>query len=74
MGELAEVEGIGRSCRYDPTATPHQHLVCVGCGRIIDVFPKTDFGPTLPDAERFGFVDIEVDVVYRGRCPECSRN
>lgn len=73
MGELAEVDRFGRSRRYDPTTTtPHQHLVCTGCERIIDVFPEADFEPTLPPSARFGFVNIEVDVVYRGLCPECS--
>jgi Fur family transcriptional regulator, stress-responsive regulator len=74
MGELAEVDGFGRSRRYDPTtSTPHHHLVCTGCERIIDVFPEPGFvEPALPMGERFGFRDIEVDVVYRGICPDCA--
>jgi Fur family ferric uptake transcriptional regulator len=73
MGELGEVDGLGRSRRYDPTThRPHQHLVCTVCERIVDVFPPAEHLPTLPVEARSGFRDIEVDVVYRGICPECS--
>src|SRR5215213_2641028 len=36
LGELREVDGIGRSRRYDPnTLAPHHHLLCDRCDRIL---------------------------------------
>lgn len=73
LGELSEIDGFGRSRRYDPTATsPHHHLVCTGCDRIIDIFPAPASTPALPPSDRHGFVDLEADVIYRGRCPDCA--
>jgi Fur family transcriptional regulator, stress-responsive regulator len=71
MGELLEVtHGDGRK-RYDPNvADHHHHLVCVDCGRMLDVHVAD---PPLPDAERHGFELLTVDVTFRARCPACSQ-
>jgi Fur family transcriptional regulator, stress-responsive regulator len=71
MGELLEVtHGDGRK-RYDPNvADHHHHLVCVDCGRMLDVHVDD---PRLPDAERHGFDLLTVDVTFRARCPDCSQ-
>ncbi|WNI26175.1 Fur family transcriptional regulator [Streptomyces sp. ITFR-16] len=73
LGEVIEVATDGRAKRYDPNAHhPHQHLVCSGCGVIRDVHPVVDPLAGLPDSERFGFTVSEVEVTYRGLCPECG--
>ncbi|MEZ4239764.1 MAG: transcriptional repressor [Myxococcota bacterium] len=72
MGELREIDGIGRLRRYDPnTVQPHHHLVCVGCDRILDVFPEEDFAGALEPSERHGFEVHRADVLFSGRCPGC---
>ncbi|WNI33517.1 Fur family transcriptional regulator [Streptomyces sp. ITFR-6] len=72
LGEVVEVGTDGRARRYDPNAHhPHQHLVCSACGTIRDVHPDTDPLTGLPDSERFGFTVSEVEVTYRGLCPDC---
>lgn len=73
LGEVIEVSGVGRAKRYDPNAhREHQHLVCGGCGTVRDVHPAGDPLDGLPEAERFGFTVTEVEVTYRGLCPECG--
>lgn len=73
LGEVAEVSTDGRAKRYDPNArTPHQHLVCSGCGTIRDVRPAGDPLAGLPESERMGFTVSKADVTYRGLCPSCS--
>jgi Fe2+ or Zn2+ uptake regulation protein len=75
MGELRELDGIGRLRRYDPnTVSAHHHLVCTGCDRILDVFPPADFSSTLPESEQHGFSDLQADVLFRGRCPSCRES
>ncbi|MEU9482801.1 transcriptional repressor [Streptomyces decoyicus] len=74
LGEVSEVTTDGRAKRYDPNAhRPHQHLVCSGCGAVRDVHPGGDPLADLPDSERFGFLVSEVEMTYRGRCPDCAR-
>ncbi|MEW1633713.1 Fur family transcriptional regulator [Streptomyces sp. NPDC093801] len=73
LGEVAEVSTDGRAKRYDPNArTPHQHLVCSGCGTIRDVRPAGDPLAGLPESERMGFTVSKADVTYRGLCPSCA--
>jgi Fur family ferric uptake transcriptional regulator/Fur family peroxide stress response transcriptional regulator len=64
--------GDGSSARYDGNVTRHDHVVCVSCGRAIDV--KT---PLLTSAVRTlsrdtGFVITGYDLQFRGRCPRCE--
>ncbi|WP_329113765.1 Fur family transcriptional regulator [Streptomyces sp. NBC_01465] len=74
LGEVIEVTADGRAKRYDPNAHhPHQHLVCSGCGVIRDVHPGGDPLDRLPAAERFGFTVSDVQMTFRGLCPDCAR-
>jgi Fe2+ or Zn2+ uptake regulation protein len=73
MGEIVEVSTDERAKRYDPNPDhSHQHLVCDVCGRIVDVNARADAVPTLPEAERHGFVLRDALVTYRGVCPACA--
>lgn len=74
LGEVAEVATDGRAKRYDPNAhRPHQHLVCSNYGAIRDVHPAGDPLADLPASERFGFTVSEVEMTYRGLCPDCNQ-
>lgn len=73
LGEVLEVSTDGRAKRYDPNAHhAHQHLICSRCGTIRDVHPTGDPLAALPTDERFGFVVSNVEVTYRGICPDCA--
>jgi Fe2+ or Zn2+ uptake regulation protein len=73
LGEVLEVSTDGRAKRYDPNAHhAHQHLVCSSCGTIRDVHPQGDPIAALPADERFGFAIANVEVTYRGTCPDCA--
>ncbi|WP_217168951.1 Fur family transcriptional regulator [Streptomyces sp. AC512_CC834] len=72
QGELLEVSTDGRAKRYDPNAhRPHHHLLCTRCGSIRDVRPTGDPLSDLPQSQTFGFTVSEVEVTYRGICPNC---
>ncbi|RFU82271.1 transcriptional repressor [Streptomyces triticagri] len=73
IGEVLEVSTDRRAKRYDPNAhRPHHHLLCAGCGTIRDVRPAGDPLADLPESERFGFTVSEVELTYRGVCPDCA--
>jgi Fe2+ or Zn2+ uptake regulation protein len=74
MGELLEVSPGQGAKRYDPNVTEHhQHLVCMVCNALLDVHPAGEADLVLPPRERHGYEVIDVDVVFRGRCPKCQR-
>jgi Fur family ferric uptake transcriptional regulator len=75
MGEITEVRLADGSTRYDPKIGPdHHHLLCEGCGLTFDVEPLGVLGLALPPEQRFGMVVESVEVVFRGRCSNCSES
>ncbi len=71
LGELLELTHDDGRKRYDPNVTErHHHLVCVDCGRMLDV--QAD-DPRLPTSQRHGFEVLGVEVTFRARCPDCTR-
>jgi Fur family peroxide stress response transcriptional regulator len=72
-GEVVEVSGDAARKRFDPVVTRHHHLVCVRCGKIVDIPEK--IRPVLDDQESRGFHVIRCQVDFHGLCPEClARN
>jgi Fe2+ or Zn2+ uptake regulation protein len=70
LGEVAELTHTDGRKRYDPnTAQRHHHLVCTVCDRMLDV--ATD-EPRLTAKQRHGFDVHDVEVTFRGRCPDCG--
>jgi Fur family transcriptional regulator, stress-responsive regulator len=69
IGEVLELTHADGRKRYDPNvADRHHHLVCVDCGRMLDVHADD---PQLAPDQRHGFEVLDVEVTFRARCPEC---
>ena len=71
MGELRQLSFGPGSARFDPNADDHHHLVCESCGKVIDVYADTSRVELTP-AARQGFTITTTQVVFRGRCADCS--
>jgi Fur family peroxide stress response transcriptional regulator len=79
LGNFASLGLVIRTChpgsvaRFDPRVDRHHHLVCLDCGRILDVedprlnaLPLPQVGP-----EKFEIRDYHVH--FRGVCARCRR-
>jgi len=55
--------------RYDPETGDHNHLICVGCKKIVDI--TADGIAECPGREEQGFRIISSHTEYYGFCPEC---
>lgn len=70
MGELVELAHADGRKRYDPNVVErHHHLVCVDCGRMLDVHAPD---PQLAADQSHGFEVLDVEVTFRARCPACA--
>lgn len=70
-GALRELTIDPERKRYDPDTSNHHHLICLHCGRIVDV----PGGVTIdlpPDAAQ-GYSIIGSNVEFYGYCPECKQ-
>ena len=72
LGELAPVSEIEEGCiRYDTNLDDHHHLLCVGCGALVDI--ASDF-VTLNVEEKHtaGYMILKNQVTIYGYCPSCQ--
>jgi Fur family peroxide stress response transcriptional regulator len=67
IGELA-IDPERR--RFDPNTTPHHHLICIQCKRIIDIMK--DITVELPADSAKGFSVSGSHVEFYGYCARCG--
>jgi Fur family peroxide stress response transcriptional regulator len=70
-GRLLELSLDPDKKRFDPYPSPHHHLICLKCKRIMDVHREFDL--TLSKAEQHDFELIGNHVDFYGTCPECRQ-
>jgi Fur family transcriptional regulator, stress-responsive regulator len=69
---LRRIEPAGSPARYeDRVGDNHHHLVCRGCGRMVDVDCAVGEAPCLSPQDGAGYEIDEAEVLYWGRCSDC---
>ena len=59
---------------YDITMTPHNHLICNSCGRIIDLYDN-DYNDMLKKIEESNSIKITKSLlILEGICSKCKNN
>jgi len=73
LGLVGETCHPGSAARFDAKLHQHHHLVCLDCGRIIDVEdPRLNSIPW-PNVDPTEFRIEDYRVHFRGRCADCAR-
>ncbi len=57
--------------RYDPDTSPHHHLICLGCRKVVDV--HADVTAELPQEMSQGFDITGSHTEFYGLCPACKK-
>ncbi|GAA2832836.1 MULTISPECIES: Fur family transcriptional regulator [Nonomuraea] len=74
-GLVRRIEPAGSPARYEGrVGDNHHHIVCRSCGAVADVDCAVGHAPCLHAADDHGFTIDEAEVIYWGRCPDCSTN
>ena len=72
LGEVRVLDLGTGSVRVDPNVEDdHHHLLCTACGRVRDL-PVDFTGLHVPIRYRRDFTIDDVQVIFRGRCDQCS--
>jgi Fur family transcriptional regulator, stress-responsive regulator len=72
-GLVRRIEPAGSPARYESrVGDNHHHLVCRGCGDVVDVDCAVGSAPCLTVDDDHGYTIHEAEVVYWGLCPSCS--
>ena len=71
-GLARTIEPAGSPRLYEArVADNHHHLVCRGCGAVVDVDCAVGTVPCLTPAATHGFALDEAEVLFWGLCPSC---
>lgn len=58
--------------RYDGNTSRHDHVRCVGCGRLADVQIGVEPDASAAAARSTGFAISGYELTFTGRCPSCA--
>lgn len=67
-GKVNTLETTRNCIHYDADVSNHSHFICSECGKITDVFIKSDLTEEL---EKSGYRVEREKFVFYGICPEC---
>jgi Fe2+ or Zn2+ uptake regulation protein len=72
-GLLRRLQPAGSPARFEGrVGDNHHHLVCRSCGAVRDVDCVAGRAPCLEPVDKAGYLIDEADVMFWGRCPDCS--
>ena len=72
-GLIRRIQPAGSPARFeDRVGDTHHHLICRTCGRTVDVDCAVGFAPCLTAVDGQGYEIDEAEIVYWGRCPDCT--
>lgn len=69
-GKIIELSIDPDRKRFDPNTSPHHHLMCVKCKKIVDI--HKEYQVELSEEERQGFEIVGNHVEIFGTCPKCK--
>lgn len=76
-GLVRRIEPAGAPALYEiRVGDNHHHLVCRGCGKVVDIDCATGEKPCLdpPEPARAGFLIDEAEVTWWGYCRTCQQS
>lgn len=71
-GEVAPVQIPGSPTRFDDRLSQHYHFHCTLCDQVYDVDMEYLADINQDVARRYGFQVDQHDIIFKGKCPECS--
>jgi Fe2+ or Zn2+ uptake regulation protein len=72
-GLLHRIQPEGSPARFEDRVNDnHHHLICRGCGAVVDVDCVVGAAPCLHAADDQGYDIDEAQVSFWGRCPTCK--
>ena len=73
LGVARKVCHPDAAVRFEIESCRHHHLVCMECGKMVDLQdPRLDALP-LPDGQALGFTLNDYSIQFRGKCLDCAR-
>lgn len=62
---------LGDSDRFDCTLTPHEHMICIKCGSVVDIFPEESVLAYFQEMQKKHRIS-SYHLVLHGICDACA--
>ena len=62
----------GEGKRFDSNVTPHDHIICTYCGRVVDIELDINHASLINENQQCGFDVKKISINAFGVCPECK--
>jgi Fur family peroxide stress response transcriptional regulator len=69
---INKVNALHDMARFDGDTTPHHHLICLNCKKIVDIY--NDALNNLPTPSNKNFIVLGYQVQFEGICENCELN
>lgn len=71
-GEIKRIDGLSGQVHYDHNTSEHFHIICIGCGKIMDL-PK-EMSQSLKEIlnRQDEFEILSYDILVKGLCKQCK--
>ena len=73
-GLIAEIQFGNGASRYDRMTERHDHAICTGCGRLVDIEMDVPNEILKRAAKKSRFKPERLEFTLRGKCPDCINN
>lgn len=67
---ISKVTPLHDLARYDGDTTPHHHLVCLECRKIVDIYDDALNRLAIPNADKFQIFGYRIQ--FEGLCQSCT--
>jgi len=71
LGLASRAAHPGATARFDAVTDPHHHLLCEGCGRLVDLDPRSVGRIPAPTRLPEDFEIRAASIYFRGLCASC---
>lgn len=70
-GRITEIQFGSGASRFDRTLKRHDHALCTGCGKLVDIEMEHPLELVERAAKYSNFKPESLEFTLRGLCPEC---
>ncbi len=71
IGVAQKISTHESRARFDADTSRHAHLICVGCGLLIDFDGCDDLDLMRNQRDNHGFLLLDYSIQFTGLCPDC---
>lgn len=72
-GLIQSVGVVDGQERFDADISSHPHLVCTGCGTVVDLTLELPQGLTAQAEQQTGYLISGISLRLQGQCPHCRK-